>query len=475
MTTYLPSYLQIEEPKLSFHSTERNYASSNPIHGLSLWGPYDASIPGYLRPNPLRIALLLPEKSFNEVITFLSKISQNVPQTTSDEYVQNWPGFRRVFQTNVELPSQPEDRLVQIVSESLVEKARQSKYPEISFLETLKDHIRPLFSIRHEFDILLVYIPERWGDFRERKNDDYFFDLHDALKVFSAPNNLKIQIIEENTLKYPDQARIMWWLSLALYTKGNGIPWKLSDPSPDTAFVGLSYGVTNKTEGQRIITGCSQVFNEHGEGLKFLLYPVENPIFRGKNPFLSREDSRRLFNKLREIYQDVNGKRPHRVVVHKTTYFTSEEMDGIATALSGIEEVELLQIQQKTSWRAIASEQGQKSASNFPVKRGTTIPLDRYSFLLWTQGDMLGIASANRHYYQEKRGIPAPLLIRRFRGSSPLQQIAYEVLKLTKMNWNNHQLYSRLPVTISFSDELSQIAKQIQDIWRTPYDFRYFM
>jgi hypothetical protein len=221
--------------------------------------------------------------------------------------------------------------------------------------------------------------------------------------------------------------------------------------------------------------GCSQVFDEHGEGLKFILYPVESPIFRGKNPFMSREDARRLFGMIRDIYQDVNGKIPQKVVVHKTTHFTADEMNGIATALSGIEEIELFQIQQETHWRSIAYDHVQNTISGFPVKRGTVIPLDRFTFLLWTQGDMVGIAGGNRHYYQEKRGIPAPLMIRRFRGKAPLEQVACDVLRLTKMNWNNHQLYNRLPVTITFSSRLSQIAKQIQQVWRVPYDFRYFM
>lgn len=475
MTTYLPSYVPIDEPRLRFHSTEQQYCSINPMEGLLGWGPYDASIPGYLHPNPLRLAILSPKRSFTAISTYLQKLAREVQHTSRDEYVIDWPGFRHVFQTNIEIPSQPDDHLVQIVPESAADEARRSPQPEVTFLDKLKRHLQLLLPLRHEFDVLIIYIPDRWVDFRERKEPNYHFDLHDALKVFGAPNNLKIQIVEERSLRYPDQARVMWWLALALYVKGNGIPWKLAEPCPGTAFVGLSYGISNPVAGQRIIMGCSQVFDEHGEGLKFLLYPVESPIFRGKNPFMSREDARRLFGKVRDIYQDANGERPRRVVVHKTTHFTADEMKGIATALSGIEEIELLQIQQDTRWRAIAFDQMRKAISYFPVKRGTVIPLDRYTFLLWTQGDTEGIAGPNRHYYQEKRGIPAPLVIRRFRGKAPLEQVASEILKLTKMNWNNHQLYDRLPVTITFSSLLAKMAKQVERMWRVPYDFRFFM
>jgi hypothetical protein len=475
MTTYIPSYIALDEPELRFHSTEREYCSINPIEGLLSWGPYDASIPGYLRPNPLRLAILSPERSFTAISMHLHKLKQEVKHVSRDEYVVDWPGFCHVFQTKVEVPSQPDERLVQIIPEHAADEAKQSSEPEVAFLSILKRYLQSLQPLRHEFDVLVIYIPDQWRDFRERKEVNYDFDLHDALKVFGAPNNLKIQIVEEHSLRYPNQARVMWWLALALYVKGNGIPWKLADPCSHTAFVGLSYGISNQVASRRIIMGCSQVFDEHGEGLKFLLYPVESPIFRGKNPFMSREDARRLFGKVREIYQDANGERPRRVVVHKTTHFTTDEMNGIATALSGIEELELLQIQQDTRWRAIAFDQMRNAVSYFPVKRGTVIPLDRYTFLLWSQGDMDRIVGPNRHYYQEKRGIPAPLVVRRFRGRAPLEQMATEVLKLTKMNWNNHQLYDRLPVTITFSSLLAKIAKQVRRMWRVPYDFRFFM
>lgn len=475
MSIFAPSYVELKEPELAFHSTEHHYRSKNPIEGLNTWGPYDASIPGYLRPNPLRLAVVCPKNSFRSLVQFLNRLAQGVSHNSRDEYVTDWPGFRHVFQTNVEFPASDSDGLVQLIPEEAAERARHSQHPEVEMLETLKNHIKALQPVRHEFDVLLVHIPLRWADFRERKEEDYDFDLHDSLKVFGAPNNISLQIVEEKSFTFSDQARVMWWLGLGLYVKGNGIPWRLAEPSADTAFVGLSYGIGNRSTGGRIITGCSQVFDERGEGLKFLLYPVESPVWIGKNPFMSKEDARRLFGRLRELYQIVNGKPPKRVVVHKTTHFTGAEMDGIATALAGVDEIELLQIQQDTSWKAIAFSEWPSKVNLFPIKRGTVVPLDKYSFLLWTQGDMLGIAGGNRHYFQEKRGIPAPLIVRRFRGASPIEDIASEILKLTKMNWNNHQLYSRLPVTITFSSELSDISKQLQQVWRNAYDFRYFM
>ena len=475
MRTWTYDYVELPEPQLRFHSQEKRYVSPNPIEGLKAWGPYDGSIPGALRPHPVRLAIVCPENGFGAISGHLQKLQRPMKSHTSDEYVEDWPGFHPVFRANIEIPDRPDHPLVLRVPDEEIREARHSPEPEVAFLELLKRHIGTLVPRRHEFHVVIIYIPDGWAAFRGGREAGYDYDLHDALKVYGAPNNLFFQLVNDKSLRNTDQARVLWWLALALYVKAGGIPWKLDEAADGTAFVGLSYGISNARQ-QRIVMGCSQVFDENGEGLRFLLYPLESPaIMRGKNPFLAQEDARRLFSRVRDIYQGANGRTARRVVVHKTTHFTREEMDGIALALAGVEDVELLQIQQATDWRAIAFDQRRNDVHMFPVKRGTVVPLDPYAFLLWTQGNVLGVARNGRSYYQEKNSIPRPLMVRRFRGSAPIEQVAGEILRLTKMNWNNHQLYDVLPVTIKFSNELSAIAKQVHQSWQQPYDFRYFM
>jgi argonaute-like protein implicated in RNA metabolism and viral defense len=78
-------------------------------------------------------------------------------------------------------------------------------------------------------------------------------------------------------------------------------------------------------------------------------------------------------------------------------------------------------------------------------------------------------------YYQGKRGIPIPLLIKRFRGTDPIEIVANDILKLTKMNWNGAELYKTMPVTIDFSKRLSAMGKQLEELGNKPYDFRFFI
>ena len=59
-----------------------------------------------------------------------------------------------------------------------------------------------------------------------------------------------------------------------------------------------------------------------------------------------------------------------------------------------------------------------------------------------------------RDYYKEGKGIPTPLLLRRFAGHGAWDETCRATLGLTKMNWNNDSLYDRLPATLAYSDVL---------------------
>ena len=289
---------------------------------------------------------------------------------------------------------------------------------------------------------------------------------------------MKLQFIEDKSIKYYDQAKIRWWLSLGIYVKSNGTPWKIKPSNNETAFVGLSYATRN-SENNKVVMGSSQIFDGNGNGLKFLMQPIEKPVFFGKNPFMSKDDAFRLVSNIRNTYYKIDpviGLK--KLVIHKTTQFTRDEIEGISQALQGVDNVELVQIQQFTNWRAINvnfnTQKKKYEINGFPIERGSIIQLDDFSFLLWTHG-LVEHREFQKKYYQGKRSIPSPLLIKRFKGTEPIEVIAEDILKLTKMNWNGAELYKTLPVTIDFSKRLSVMGKQIEDLGNKAYDFRYFI
>jgi len=117
----------------------------------------------------------------------------------------------------------------------------------------------------------------------------------------------------------------------------------------------------------------------------------------------------------------------------------------------------------------------EKKATPYPVDRGTILPISKYAFLLWTQGDAWGVAESNRSFFQEQKGVPSPLLITQHAGKSILSDVAAEIFALTRMNWNTGRLYNNLPVTIKSASALGDIAKYMSRISQLPYSYRLFM
>ncbi|MEZ7500292.1 hypothetical protein QO200_16270, partial [Flavobacterium sp. Arc3] len=78
-------------------------------------------------------------------------------------------------------------------------------------------------------------------------------------------------------------------------------------------------------------------------------------------------------------------------------------------------------------------------------------------------------------YHWNLQYIPKPLKIIKHHGTGSLEQIANEILGLTKMNWNSLNMYSQLPATISSSNDIARIGKLIENKEKIEYDYRYFI
>jgi argonaute-like protein implicated in RNA metabolism and viral defense len=259
------------------------------------------------------------------------------------------------------------------------------------------------------------------------------------------------------------------------------VPWKLADAPVDAAYVGLSYGLRQGSTDRRFVTCCSQVFDADGAGLEFVAYETDDfRVFRD-NPFLSRSEMRRVMARSLSLYQRRHaGRTPSKVVVYKSTEFQRDEVAACLDAWPGTESVELLQVQKDTVWRGIdihapKDRRSKKGvAAGYPCDRGVCLPVGDGEALLWTQGNA-GDAVDGRDFFKEGKGIPAPVLLRRFAGHSSWEEAGRLILGLTKMNWNNDGLYDRLPVTLSYAQDLANVVKRAQDLSHRPYQVRFFM
>jgi hypothetical protein len=327
-------------------------------------------------------------------------------------------------------------------------------------------------------NVTIVFIPTRWIKLRTFETESERFDLHNFVKAFCVPQGIATQFLEESTLHDSLQCRIRWWLSLAVYVKSMRTPWVLESLDSDSAYVGLGMSLDRKAHrGSHVILGCSHLYSPQGQGLQFRLSKIENPIIRRRNAFMSFDDARRVGETIRQLFWESRLRLPRRVVIHKLTPFLNEERAGLQAGLNGVKDVDLLEIYVDDALRYLSSipqRDGTFKEDKFPMKRGTLLKLDAFTALLWVHG-VSNVVGTQGTYYQGKRRIPAPLVIKRHAGRSDLTTVGEEILGLSKMNWNSFDLYTKVPATVESSRQIARIGSLLERFGATSYDYRLFM
>jgi hypothetical protein len=395
------------------------------------------------------------------------------------EYVPRYPGFDRLF--GIELVSAPPGAHIRW-PDALADFGA-SVAAETRLVAAMHDVMQRLSLIRDQFDVVLVHLPESWAPALRSTG----FDAHDTLKALGARYAIPTQVINDRVFSFRYKASLAWRLAIALYVKAGGIPWKLAPlhgvPS-GSAYIGLAYALRGDPQEAHYVTCCSQVFDMDGGGMHFVAYEARDPVKdveqARRNPFLTRDDMRAVLARSLSLYQGRNGGAlPQRLVIHKTTAFTSDELDGALDALSGVAEVECIEVQSNSTWRGVwlvnsGVADPPSKASGYPVPRGTLLTRSGVSALLWVAGNAPTVSTTG-DYYQGKKSIPRPIMLTRHAGSGPFELTALEALALTKMDWNNDALYDPVPVTIKYSQRLARTIANVADLSGNTYPYRLFM
>jgi len=463
----LPAHLWQDEVWLSFHPDREEDRDRHPLKGLRRFGPLSGSLISSMM-DPIRVAAVVPQGCRSWFTGILAELNQSHQPSERAAYLVEYPGFSSAFRVRI-VQAEGHCRELPQATDAAIES---SGTPHRELADRLLAEVNALRRSSAEFDVLYLFLPERWSrGFRGPQGED--FDLHDFLKAECAAAAMPMQILrEDRVLQYKCRASVMWRLGLASYCKAGGIPWRIAGADPGTAFIGLSYAVRATETGPRFVNCCSQVFDADGCGLQFLVYESEEFREFGKNPFLTRDGVRRLMSRSRVLYQKRHdGRSPKRVVIYKTTPFRHEEIDGCLDSWRSIA-LDLIQVQQHTPWRGIRVA-AHHDIAGYPVHRGSCLPLSGTEALYWTQGIVPSVTGDR--FYAAQKGIPHPLLLTRYAGHSGWEELGGELLGLTKMNWNNDSLYDRLPVTIEYASSLARIVKRLPSLSPRPYDFRYFM
>ncbi len=314
-----------------------------------------------------------------------------------------------------------------------------------------------------------VEIPE------DKKPKEKSYDFRNSLKGKIMKYAIPIQLIKESTmhqiLNYSDLKKIQkenpsafsWNFSTALYYKANGKPWRLAKLRQDTCYVGISFFVDKLHPKKEIQISMAQVFTHNGEGLVLRGSEVEVNEHT-KQVYLKKEQATALMKRALTKYIEKSKRNPSKVVIHKSSTFSPEEQEGFNEAIYELGDVQ----KDFVAIRQIHSGINFLRLGSFPVLRGTMIDIDKNEFLLYTSGYSPRIRSYAGHR------VPNPLRIIHI-GNSSKEEVAKEILGLTKLNWNTTSFSTFSPITIRFAEGVGRILSELKDDKDLQDHYRFFM
>lgn len=468
----------IQEPSLEFGEGQHLC----PRSGIFTYSPYDVN---EVRPEKITLGIIGLSESVERVTEWLEECSKHIPGKISKNphpnLFMNFCGFNtevgfkseivydegycrklnnsdisEILKSNLE-----QHELIPKIVDLYLDEIRyltQNKRPDV-IICALSDEI--LSSVK-ESDKIESNEAREESSVRVQANQVVNFRRY--LKARAMKYHIPIQIMRDKITSagsgMQDPATIAWNFFTALYYKASGTPWALirKDFAHSSCYVGISF--YKNLDGKSTQTSVAQIFNEYGKGV--ILRGEEVEIKKNdRTPHMSEEHAYRLLTKsLIEYFTSIKT-YPKRLVVHKTSNFTTDEIYGLKQAAKdkNIFQIDLITIQ-PSKIRLYRS-------AEYPPLRGTQVNLDKKRHLLYTRGSV--------PYFETYTGmyIPSPLEVRLYEHDESPNLICEEILALTKMNWNNTQFDRKWPITIECARNVGEILKYLRpdDDMQLKYSF----
>lgn len=394
-------------------------------------------------PDCIRVGIFCAEEDKETLKFYLEKVLNGTDQKGSD-IIPQYKGFYETFNKKIEFLY---DVLPHFSATKLTNKAG---FDFNKFAEFCLRGIKKMYDEK-QIDIALIYIGNNFKKFKNKEN----LDLHDFIKL-QCVNKFKTQFLEEKTLYSSDNInKKILNLAIGIFTKTIGMPWYPAKYSHDTLFLGISFGVDSKG----VIVGCSQMFDGAGRGMQLIISPITDKF--KKNQYLSKEEAYELGVKIRQTYYRTSKiDELKRIVIHRGDPFRHDEIEGFKMAFEGIDDFDLIQIIDKTSFNAYKFVNDK--CFGYPVKRGTTIKASKDVAYIWTDGCIQDVdVLQGKNYRNSKRGMGSPIKIKKFYGKITIDEVVDDLMYLTKMDFNSSDvIYSKLPVTIKYARMVCHLLKQ---------------
>lgn len=443
--------------------------------GIMNYGTVDYSSP--LAPKEIRLGVVGTNETVEGVGGWFEKCRNEIPAKESKQpnLFPKFPGFRpdAAFQSSVIL----DGRLQRAIGYQAFKNLSKEKSKNDAITRSVDLFLEEMnyLATDTKVDVLVCAVPQILLDLtdtpsepleqsEEIPNKEIILNFHHMLKARAMKLNVPLQLIVPSTYdetkrrkqkrksdldrKPQDEATRAWNLHTALYYKAKGIPWRLVRTFSEyaTCYVGVSFYKT--LDGSALLTSVAQVFNERGEGV----------IVRGGQAQISKDDRQvhldqnnayKILIQALNLYKSEHKNLPARVVVHKTSTYAPDEIDGFVQAAKSlnIDMVDLLSLDQ--SFIRLYRK------GTYPPLRGSFLSLDDDNHILYTRGSV--------DFFQTYPGmyVPRSLSFNCEQTEQTPKFLAQEILALTKMNWNQTQFDGGEPITTGAARQVSGILKYV--------------
>ena len=490
--------INIELVELPIPQTEFGapITSSDPKIGLTQAGPFDLRF-GATRKKEMRVGLVGNANMLKKAQKWLDQCCAPIPSNIKDStQYPDFPGFNETFHTSLIFDRQWQAEINNGILEAMLKRGPQPRFEAV--LDMYADGVEKLVDNTNNCpDIVLCCLPDSvvqtcWSisksltsrqrnlikkrqaareqgqlslwDIEETETDLLNRNFRRALKARAMKFEIPIQIETNNLFTdmdtNQDAATRAWNMSVGLYYKGGGIPWRFKSTGPETCFVGISFHHLRTPSKHLVYSSLAQAFSSRGEGFALRGEAIPWNGDKRRNVHLTAEQSVKLAAQILQEYRDSIGGNPQRVVLHKTSRFDDAEQEGFRHSFRDIPIVELINIM-PTQFRLL-------TYGTYPPRRGTLCTVNKTTTYLFTTG-----------YMPEWRTYPGPHIPAPVKLVSDddvdMHQAASDILGLARMNWNTASMSSAHPVTLFFSRRVGGIMAEVGPDRKPHPSFRYYM
>lgn len=296
-------------------------------------------------------------------------------------------------------------------------------------------------------------------------------DFRRQLKARTMKYDIPVQILRESTLRLTDDAKLgergltplsdrLWNIGTALYYKCGGKPWRLRTARDGVCYIGIAFRFT---EDHRSACCAAQMFLDSGDGIVFLgefgpWYSQEKRAFH-----LPPKSAEKLLKGVLETYAGLDGRPLKEVFLHCRSWLDKDEFEGFKKACpAGCNLVGVRVRPDRFGPRLFR-------VGEMPVLRGTFWQLNSRS------GYLFGSGFKPRICTYDGWETPVPLRIDILHGEANIEQVAKDILGLTKLNYNACKLGDAQPVTVGFSDAVGEILISNPTVTERRPNFKYYI